>query len=578
LCGILVAIAAEGVHADEPPAGDPLRAAPEIVEAWKDLRFGMFICWGPVTLTGQEIGWSRGAPPWGLRPGMEGGKGPTPVDVYDNLYKQWQPDKFDAHEWVRVAQETGAKYIILLVKHHDGFCLFDTQLTEYRSTGPASAWKRDVLKEMADACHRAGMKLIIYYSQPDWHHPDYRGENHARYIAYFHGQVREILTNYGRIDGLWFDLGGAPKDWDSESLFRMARQLQPWLIINNRGGLPGDFDTPEQHVGRFQFDRPWESCITLGTQWSWKPDDTLKPYEDAVQMLITCAIGDGNLALNTNPMPDGQIEPRQVEIFRQIGQWLARYGESIYGTRGGPFVAPDMGKRAFNLDLDRFAMPGGRWWGGSTHKGNTIYLHILRWPGETLQLPPIAHRILNATLLSGGAVELQQTDQGITVRVAPAARDPVDTIVQLDLDRPARDIPWIRPASESLAAGKPATASNWYQQEEKYAPGKAVDDDPSTRWGCDWGTHSAWLEVDLGDVKTFDRVWLSEPLDRVEEFAVEVKRGSEWKTLHRGTKIGEDCELKFAPVQGRFIRVNLLKTSDGPSLWEFQVFAPATAR
>ncbi|MCU0961139.1 MAG: discoidin domain-containing protein, partial [Pirellulaceae bacterium] len=100
----------------------------------------------------------------------------------------------------------------------------------------------------------------------------------------------------------------------------------------------------------------------------------------------------------------------------------------------------------------------------------------------------------------------------------------------------------------------------------------------STRWGCDWGTHSAWLEVDLGDVKTFDRVWLSEPLDRVEEFAVEVKRGSEWKTLHRGTKIGEDCELKFAPVQGRFIRVNLLKTSDGPSLWEFQVFAPATAR
>ena len=231
------------------PAWDMLQAKPEVVEAWKDMRFGMFVCWGPVSLTGLEIGWSRGKA-WPHQ--QQGGGGPTPVEVYDNLYKAWKPDKFDAREWVKVAQDMGARYMIFLVKHHDGFCLYDTKLTDYKITGPESAWKHDVLKDVADACHEAGLKLILYYSQPDWHHPDYKTENHARYNEYFHGQVRELLTNYGRIDGLWFDLGGSPQDWDTERLFQMARTLQPWLIINNRVGLPGDFDTPENQVGFFQ--------------------------------------------------------------------------------------------------------------------------------------------------------------------------------------------------------------------------------------------------------------------------------------------------------------------------------------
>ena len=160
---------------------DMLNAKPEAVEAWKDMRFGMFVCWGPVSLTGLEIGWSRAN-----RPGQpQGGNGPTPIAVYDNLYKKWKPDKFDARQWVKVAREMGAKYMIFLVKHHDGFCLYDTKLTDYKITGPESAWKHDVMKDVADACHEAGLKLIIYYSQPDWHHPDYKTANHARYNAVF---------------------------------------------------------------------------------------------------------------------------------------------------------------------------------------------------------------------------------------------------------------------------------------------------------------------------------------------------------------------------------------------------------
>lgn len=417
--------------ADEPTAETPLKAKPEAIEAWKDMRFGMFICWGPVSLTGREIGWSRGEP--------------MPIAEYDNLYKQWNPDKFDAREWVKVAKETGARYIVFLLKHHDGFCLWDTKQTDYNiMNGP---FKRDVTKELAAACREQGIGFFPYYSTCDWHHPDFPVtspggkvkrpvSNLDRYNEYLEAQVKELITGYGPLVGIWFDV---PQCFDrarGERVIRFVRSLQPDILVNNRTGAPGDFDTPEQHVGRCQFNRPWESCITLGTQWTWKPNDKLKPHTDAVQMLVACAIGDGNLALNTNPMPDGRIEPRQVEQFRKIGQWLQKYGESIYGTRGGPFVAPDMGKRSFNQDLTRFVMPGGLWWGGSTHKGNTVYLHILRWPSDTITLPVMPRKIIKNQVLSGGEASVKQTETGIEVSVPANQRDAIDTIVKLELDGP----------------------------------------------------------------------------------------------------------------------------------------------
>jgi len=557
---------------------DLLKAKPEIIDAWQDMRFGMFICWGPVSLTGKEIGWSRGEPSWGRRPGLRGGKGPTPAEIYDNLYKKWKPDKFDARAWVRLAREAGAKYIIFLIKHHDGFCLFDTKLTDFKITGAASAWKVDVMQAIADACHDENIKLMIYYSQPDWHHPDYLGDHHERYIEYLHGQVRELLTNYGRIDGLWFDNLRSPgpeaaKLWRAERLFETARKIQPHLIINNRCGLPGDYDTPEQQVGKVRMDRPWESCITLGTQWSWKPDDKLKPFTDGIRMLVVCAVGNGNLALNTNPMPDGRIEPRQVQSFRNIGKWLKKYGESIYATRGGPFVAPDAGRRRFGSARDSFNLPAGRWWGGSTHKANVIYLHILRWPSDTIALPAIKHKILDHTVLTGGSATIKQTDDGIELHVPPPDRDPLDTIVKLTLDGPAADIPVTKnTASGSIAFGKKATASNCFENSAQYGPSKAFDDDPDTRWGCDWGTHSAWLAIDLGKEMTFDSAWISEPYDRVRKFELQTKKTGRWQTFHQGTTIGESRLLKFPPVTARHVRLNLLETTEGPSIWEFQLF------
>ena len=436
-----------GAAADEQ---DILKAKPEAIEAWKDMRFGMFICWGPVSLTGREIGWSRG--------------NPTPIEQYDALYKNWNPDKYDAREWIKVVKESGARYIVFLLKHHDGFCLWDTKQTDYNiMNGPL---KRDVAREIAAACRQQGIGFFPYYSTCDWHHPDFPltspggkvqrpASNLDRYTDYLEAQVKELITGCGPLVGIWFDV---PQRFDrarGERVIRFVRSLQPDLLVNNRTGAPGDFDTPEQTVGRCQFNRPWESCITLGTQWAWKPDDKLKPYTDALRILAACAVGDGNLALNTNPMPDGRIEPRQVESFRKIGAWLEKYGESIYGTRGGPFIAPGSG--AVRARGDAFAMPAAPWWGGSTQKGNAIYLHILRWPGDTITLPPIQPHVVKHVVLTGGEATVKQTDAGIEVTVPAAQRDATDTIVRLELDAPAKDIPVLKPqfiGAPSLTTGK----------------------------------------------------------------------------------------------------------------------------
>jgi alpha-L-fucosidase len=404
------------------------------------MRFGMFICWGPVTLTGREIGWTRGSP--------------TPIAQYDNLYKKWNPEQFDAKAWVQVARETGAKYIVFLTKHHDGFCLWDTKQTDYNiMNGP---FKRDVTKELADACHEAGIGFFPYYSTCDWHHPDFpvtspggkvkrKVSNLDRYTEYLEAQTGELITKYGPLTGIWFDVPQCFDRTRGERIIRHVRSLQADIIVNHRTGAPGDFDTPEQNVGGFQANRPWESCITLGTQWTWKPNDKLKSYTEAVRMLAVCAVNNGNLALNTNPMPDGRIEPRQVESFKKIGDWLAKYGASIYGTRGGPFIAPDWKKRKFNTDLEHFALPAGNWWGGSTHRGNVIYLHIIRWPDGTIKLPAIEQKIIKYSVLTGGETTVKQTDTGIEISVPVAQRDATDTIIRLELDRQLREATLISP-------------------------------------------------------------------------------------------------------------------------------------
>jgi alpha-L-fucosidase len=223
------------------------------------------------------------------------------------------------------------------------------------------------------------------------------------------------------VDIIWFDgLGRKAADWDSENLFKMIRSLQPHVLINGRAGLKGDFDTPEQKIGKFQTGRPWETCMTICRQWAWKPNDTMKSLKQCLDALIRCAGGDGNLLFNVGPMPTGEIEPRQVERLKEMGAWMGKYGESIYGTRGGPFM-PANGQV-------------------STHKDNVVYVHVLTWEKESLVLPALGRKIVKSELLTGGSVDVKQGENEITISVPAENRQEIDTIVKLQLDGPVGSV------------------------------------------------------------------------------------------------------------------------------------------
>jgi len=398
--------------AENPPAS---KAPPEALKKWQDMRFGMFIHWGPVSLKGTEIGWSRGRP--------------IPIEEYDNLYKQFNPEKFDADRWAQIAKDAGMKYMVFTTKHHDGFCMFDTKQTDFNVM--KSPFSRDVTKELADACRRQGIKFGTYHSVCDWHNPNFSfGSPHGkvpnpnpdmdRYEEYITKQVEELIRNYGPLVTMWFDV---PQDFGrprGAKLVAKVRALQPDILVNNRSGEPdaADYETPEQRIGEMQ-KKPWETCMTICTQWAWKPDDHLKSLKECLHTLVKVVGGDGNLLLNVGPMPDGRIEPRQAERLREMGQWLEQYGESIYGTRGGPFPRGD--------------------WGAATHKENTIYLHLLDPNLDVVKLPPIKRKIVSSSVLTGGSAAVDQTDSGIEVSVPKSDRREIDTIVVLKLDGPAAD-------------------------------------------------------------------------------------------------------------------------------------------
>ena len=348
----------------------------------------------------------------------------------------FNPVKFNPDEWVQLAKDAGMKYLVFTTRHHDGFTNFDSKLTDYKVTSEKSPYRKDIVRMLSDACRRGGIDWGAYYSQPDWHQSGLSQRRSPREVHPVYARPGPRTTDQLRSDAdvvlrrarrQGSGLGRA-------RLVRMMRQLQPDLVINNRAGIPADYDTPEQRIGTFQDKRPWETCATVGTQWAYKPEDKLRPIEECLRGLICCAIGDGNFLFNVGPRPDGLIEASHASRLREMGAFMKHYGESIYGTRGGPFIAPDGTKRPG--DAQGFVLAEGNWWGGSTHKDNIIYLHILRWPSETIALPAISRRITRHTVLTGGDAQLKQSASGIEVSVPPDRRHAIDTIVKLELDGP----------------------------------------------------------------------------------------------------------------------------------------------
>ena len=520
------------------------------IEEWKDARFGMFIHWGPVTLKGTEIGWSRGRE--------------IPVEEYDNLYKQFDAKNFVADDWVSVARAAGMKYIILTTKHHDGFCLWNTRQTDYNVMN--SPLKRDVVKELAEACKKQGIQFGTYYSTCDWHHPDFpltspggkverQKSDLDAYTTYLKKQVAELLINYGPLYVLWFDV---PQKFDAvrgQGIIDFAHQIQPDIIINSRTGAKGDFDTPEQRVGGFQNTRPWETCMTIATQWAWKPNDNVKSLEQCLQTLVRSAGGDGNLLFNVGPMADGRIEPLQVERLKEMGQWLQKYGYTIYETRGGPFKPAD--------------------WGVSTRKGNSVYLHILKWIGNSpkITIPDLGMEIKSCRLAHGGSVKLTKLDKGYTIEFGEKDLQPINTIVELEVSENAMNIEAMEIRSNSLSFNKPLTASSnpkghWSNHQWVELNAVTNGDWSGAYWEPEAKDHSPWVEVDLGKPEKISQAILYERGTAVKAFELQALVGDKWKILAKGTTIGSKTEIKLPKTTAQKVRLVLKEYSQTPGIYE----------
>jgi len=390
------------------------------MEEFMSKRFGMFVHFGPVSLRGTEIGWSRGHE--------------VPLEEYDTLYREFNPVLFNAEEWMRAAKEAGMKYLVITAKHHDGFCLWPTEVSRYHVGN--SPFKRDIVGELAQACRHQGITFCVYFTVLDWHDPDYpvkspydsslnvKGDM-GRFVMSMKKELKEIVTRYHPFM-LWFD-GYWDKCWtveDGKEIYRYLKALDPRLIINNRLGKGGalsdtqsvgDFLTPEQTIGKLNMKEPWESCITICNQWAWKPNDQMKTLKQCIQTLERTAGGNGNLLLNVGPMMDGRMEARQITRLKEMGDWLKKYGESIYDTKGGPYTPNDL-----------FV---------TTRKGKKIYVHLLEKKTGVLDLPATPGVTIQKAYFMGGSVLAFTQDErtGISIRLPDILPETISSIIVLEV-------------------------------------------------------------------------------------------------------------------------------------------------
>ncbi len=371
---------AAGLQSGDAPAGSSTIAQKmaatraQRMAWWHEAKFGMFIHWGLYSVIGQHE--------WALE--VEG----VPIPQYELLAKHFTPKPNAARDWARLAKRAGQKYMVMTTKHHEGFCHWDTKLTDY--CAPQQGPGRDLVREFVDAARAEGLRVGFYYSLMDWHHPDGARcktdeEARRRFVEYTHGLIRELMTNYGKIDILWYDVDWplTPEQWESERMNQMVFDLQPDIIVNNRNGLEGDFSTPEQHIQAAEAGRAWESCMTLNDSWGFNRfDDAWKTPKTIVANLANCARGGGNYLLNIGPEPDGSVPPESVAVLQSVGQWLDTNGKAIYGT--------DRGNFGWNTNANY------------TRRGNTLYIHQQFWPGHTPAADWLSFYQTQAVIAIGG--------------------------------------------------------------------------------------------------------------------------------------------------------------------------------
>ncbi|MGH7949453.1 MAG: alpha-L-fucosidase [Candidatus Binataceae bacterium] len=393
------------------------------MERWFDTaRFGVFVHWGIASVHGWELSWPLVGGIAGLGNFQNVG-----VEEYFAAAREMNPVNFNPKEWARLARRAGMQYAVVTSKHHDGFAMYHTRASDWSIE--RTAFKRDTLRETLDAFRAEGLRAGIYYSLIDWHHPDYprftesdkpyrwgewrrsTPEQWERFIKFMFAQIRELLTNYGKIDVLWFDGGWerTPEEWKAKELVAMVRALQPEIIINDRLPGFGDYQTPEQAVPPRAPERTWETCMTMNESWGWNPADArCKSAGALVRTLAEVAGKGGNLLLNISPRGDGSLPPEQIERLEAIAAWMERgAAESIVGTRAG--------------------LEPWQFYGPSTRRGDRVYAHLMMRPYESVAVRGVhVKRVKSVSVLTAGGKEVKFRRRiGATEYLSP---DPVGEI------------------------------------------------------------------------------------------------------------------------------------------------------
>jgi alpha-L-fucosidase len=409
----------------------PYRPAPENQRArdwFQDAKFGLFIHWGVYSVLGKGE--------WVMNNTR------MPVVEYEKLPAQFNPVKYDPAEWVSLAKQAGMRYITITSKHHDGFAMFGTKQSKWNIVD-GTPYGKDVLKPLSEECRRQGLRLFFYHSHLDWHHPDYfplgqtghasgrpAGGDFNRYLDYMDAQLTELLTSYGDVAGIWFDgiWDRRDADWRLRRTYDLIHKLQPAALVGNNHHLAPfageDFqmfekDLPGKNTAGFNSeskigDLPLETCETINGAWGYNSGDhNFKSTQQLIHYMAKAAGNNANFLLNIGPKPDGTIQDEFRTRLLEMGTWLGKNGESIYGTRGGPLTP--------------------RPWGVTTQKANMTYVHLLDWPDDLLVLQGLPKPVKKASLLaSGSAVKLQSVDGGLLLHLPKAERDPIDTVVALE--------------------------------------------------------------------------------------------------------------------------------------------------
>lgn len=554
---------------------DTLLSEPGAVDWHQDAKLGIFIHWGPVTLTGVPMSWGR----FGPRPGAgrNAAKG-VAAEEYDQLYKTFDPVNFDAAEWMELIKGAGAEYFIFTTKHHDGFAMWDTDTTDYNiMNGP---FKRDIVKELSEAAKAEDVKTFWYYSQPDWTHPNALQDGHyEKYLPYMRAQLDELVTRYGKVDGIWFDhLATKTYHWDTLNLIPQLRAKQHGILFNQRIGngladrkYAGDYATYELRVGPYDEPRPWESEITLSKAWAWHGGDSTKSYDTVLRMFLQTVGNGGTLALNIAPQPDGEIFYKDKIVLARLGEYISKYGAAIKGTRKGPYKAGPWGSSAIKTNAN----------------GYDVFLYAMEQSstGELkFSLPPLKTKPLSAELLTKGQLSAKLDGGNYRFKILNAAA-PDPSIIKLSFKgKPPGETGIETFPLASVITPKSITAST--NRSDKYSVDVLMGRGGKGTFGEGAHIKNWWspkpsdkapaLTIALDQVEALDGIMLSESIRShvVDKFTIKYEdKSGQMKTAFSGTHIGETLFINLGGIETSKLSIDFDSViNDEPNITALTLF------